>query len=397
MIIQPKVRGFICTAAHPVGCFNSVKEQVDYVKSQGKFNGPKNVLIIGASTGYGLATRIVSTFGAGAKTIGVFFEREAVGKRTASAGWYNSAAVEQIATDDGFYAKSINGDAFSHDIKKKTINLIRQDLKQVDLIVYSLAAPRRIHPDTGEVYSSVLKPIGETYTNKTVDPIKGEVKEITIEPASEEETAHTEAVMGGEDWDMWINLLDEEGLLSDNAITFAYTYIGPELTHPIYKNGTIGRAKDHLQATANKLNEKLAKRNGKAFLSVNKALVTQASAAIPVVPLYMSLLFKIMKEKGTHEGCIEQIYRLFKEHAYANAETSFDKSGRVRIDDLEMQDDVQAKIAELWPQVNTDNLEALTDIQGYRDEFYRLFGFGIDGVDYEADVDPNVKIDSIAE
>jgi enoyl-[acyl-carrier protein] reductase / trans-2-enoyl-CoA reductase (NAD+) len=390
MNIQPKIRGFICTTAHPKGCFRVVEEQIEYVKSQGPINGPKNVLIIGASTGYGLASRITTTFGAGSKTIGVFFEKEADDKRTASAGWYNTAAFETLAHAEGHYAKSINGDAFSNDIKQRTADLIRKDLKQVDLVIYSLASPRRTHPVSGEVFSSVLKPIGRSYTSKTVDAFRGEVKDITIEPASEDEIANTIAVMGGEDWEMWIDFLMKENLLANGAATIAYTYIGPELTHPIYKEGTIGRAKADLKHSADKLTKKMSAINGEAVVSVNKAVVTQASAAIPVVPLYISILFKIMKEKGTHEGCIEQIYRLFSENL-----TKRDREGYIRVDDWEMEKDVQKKVAELWPQITSDNLLELTDIDGYRDEFYRLFGFNASDVDYTADVNPGVMIESI--
>lgn len=396
MIIQPKVRGFICTTAHPVGCAKVVEEQINYIKKQGQFKGPKKVLVIGASTGYGLASRIAATFGAGAQTIGVFFEREAADKRTATAGWYNTAAFEKSAQQVNYYAKSINGDAFSHEIKRQAADLIRQDLGQVDLVIYSLASPRRIHPDTGQTFSSALKPIGRSYTNKTVDPFRGEVKEVTLESATQEEIDHTIAVMGGEDWEMWMDLLAKENLLADGIITLAYTYIGPELTHPIYKDGTIGKAKEDLQKTADKLQEKLKPYHGQAMLSVNKALVTQASAAIPVVPLYISLLYKIMKAKGTHEGCIEQINRLFKDYVYSTSVPARDSENRIRIDDLEMQPDVQQKIAELWPQVNSENIAQLTDIRGYNDDFYRLFGFNAAGVDYEADVNPDVKIDSLA-
>lgn len=394
MVIQPKIRGFICTTAHPAGCFRAVEEQINYVKSHGTFKGPKNVLVIGASTGYGLASRIAATFGGGAKTIGVFYEREADDKRTATAGWYNTAAFEEIAHREGYYAKSINGDAFSNEIKQRTAELICQDLKQVDLIIYSLASPRRIHPTTEQVFSSVLKPIGKSYTSKTVDAFRGEVKDITLEAATDEEIQNTIAVMGGEDWEMWIDFLAKENLLAEGVKTVAYSYIGPALTHPIYKEGTIGRAKDDLRHSAEKIQKKLEKFQGDAVVSVNKAVVTQASAAIPVVPLYISLLFKIMKEKGTHEGCIEQIDRLFKEHLYAPQSTR-DKEGYIRLDDWEMDADVQRKVAEFWPTITTDNLTQLSDIEGYRDEFYRLFGFNLKDVDYQADVNPNVKIDSI--
>lgn len=395
MIISPKIRGFICTTAHPVGCAKNVAEQIRYVKAQGPFKGPKNVLVIGASTGYGLASRIAATFGAGAKTIGVFFEREAENSRTATAGWYNSAAFEQRAHEHHYYAKSINGDAFSNEIKRQTLDLIREDLGQLDLVIYSLASPRRIHPDTGMVYNSVLKPINRPYTSKTVDPFRGEVKEITIEPATEEEIANTVAVMGGDDWERWIDLLSKENLLSQGVITLAYDYTGPDLTHPIYKNGTIGKAKEDLHKTALKLNEKLKSHHGQALLSVNKALVTQASSAIPVVPLYISLLYKIMKENGTHEGCIEQITRLFKDNLYAENSPPRDKEGRIRMDDLEMRTDVQEKIAALWPLITSENLEAMSDIQGYRDEFHRLFGFNVEEVEYDGDVNPEIGIPSL--
>lgn len=395
MIIQPKMRGFICTTAHPEGCAKMVEEQVRFVKSHGSFKGAKNVLVIGASTGYGLASRIAMTFGAGAKTIGVFYEKEAEGNRTASAGWYNSAAFEKFADAENHYAKSINGDAFSNEIKKKTIDLIRTDLGKIDLIIYSLASPRRIHPNTGVTYSSVLRPINQSYTSKTVDPLRKEVKDITLEPASQDEIDNTVAVMGGEDWEMWIDLLKKENLLAENVITLAYDYIGPEITHPIYKNGSIGKAKDHLYQTSIKLTEKLKDLHGQALLSVNKGLVTQASAAIPVVPLYISLLYKIMKEKGTHEGCIEQMDRLFRTKIYKSNVIEKDAQGRIRMDDLEMQTDVQQKIAELWPLVNSNNLEELTDINGYVTEFHRLFGFEMAGVDYQADVSPDVNIASL--
>lgn len=395
MIIQPKVRGFICTTAHPVGCAKMVAAQINYVKAQGHFKGPKNVLVIGASTGYGLASRIVATFGAGAKTVGVFFEKEADEKRTASAGWYNTAAFEECAQQENYYAKSVNGDAFSHPIKQKTADLIRQDLGKVDLIVYSLASPRRVHPDTEQIFSSVLKPIGQPFVGKTVDPMRGEVKEITLEPATQDEIAQTVAVMGGDDWAMWLDFLAQENLLAEGVKTIAYDYVGPELTYPIYKEGTIGKAKEHVLQTANKLQTKLKKYQGQALVSVNKALVTQASSAIPVVPLYISLLYKIMKEKGTHEGCIEQINRLFKDNVYANT-TARDNENRIRIDDLEMQADIQQKIAALWPTINTENLGELTDIEGYRDDFYRLFGFNVAGIDYAAEVNQEVKIGSVS-
>lgn len=396
MLIQPKIRGFICTTAHPQGCHQVVAEQIAYVKAQAPItSGPKNVLVIGASTGYGLASRITATFGANAKTIGVFFEKAADDKRTASAGWYNTAAFEAIAHADNHYAKSINGDAFSDAIKQQTAALIKQDLGQVDLIIYSLASPRRTHPKTGEVFSSVLKPIGGTYNSKTVDVFRGDVKDVSIEPASLEEINQTIQVMGGDDWEMWIDFLNQENLLADGVTTVAYSYVGPTLTHDIYKAGTIGGAKDDLRASAEKITERLQSKQGRALISVNKALVTQASAAIPVVPLYISILYKLMKEKGTHEGCIEQIYRLYKDRLYSNAVLALDEDGQVRLDDWEMQADIQQKIATIWPQVSSENLSAITDIDGYRDEFYRLFGFNATGVDYTQDIDPCVAIASI--
>jgi enoyl-[acyl-carrier protein] reductase / trans-2-enoyl-CoA reductase (NAD+) len=397
MQIQPKIRGFICTTAHPTGCEQVVAEQIAYVKKKGAFKGPKNVLVIGGSTGYGLASAIAATFGANANTISVFFEKEADDKRTASAGWYNTAAFEKLAHAEGRYVKSINGDAFSREIKERVADLIRRDLKQIDLIVYSLASPRRTHPDTGEVFSSTLKPLARPFVGKTVDPFRGEVKDITLDVATNEEVAHTVAVMGGDDWKMWVDFLEKENLLADGATTVAYSYIGPRLTHDIYKDGTIGKAKEHLLATAHELNKKLQSRRGRALISVNKALVTQASAAIPVVPLYISLLFKLMKQEGTHEGCIEQMYRLFKDHLYSEATLQCDEQGQIRLDDLEMRPAIQSKISELWPQLNSENLNQLTDIKGYCNDFYRLFGFNADGVNYEADVNPDVKIDSLKE
>lgn len=397
MIIQPKIRGFICTTAHPEGCQSIVQGQIDYVKSQEKFSCFKNVLVIGASTGYGLASRIVATFGFGAKTIGVFFEKPADEKRTASPGWYNSAALEKIAHHEGYYAKSINGDAFSQEVKQRTTDLIRKDLGKVDLVIYSLASPRRIHPITGHIYSSALKPIGQSFTSKTVDPFKQEIKNITLEAATQKEIDDTIAVMGGEDWQMWMDYLAKEDLLAKGIVTIAYSYIGPDITHAIYKGGTIGKAKEHLKMTADLLNKKLHHLNGEAIISVNKALVTQASAAIPVVPLYIALLYKIMKAKGTHEGCIEQMYRLFKDYLCCEKPLARDSEGYIRIDDKEMQKVVQDKIADLWPQLTTENLLQLADIEGYCDEFYRLFGFNIQSIDYNVDVNPQVKIDSLAE
>jgi enoyl-[acyl-carrier protein] reductase/trans-2-enoyl-CoA reductase (NAD+) len=387
MIIKPKVRGFICTTAHPLGCAHHVKEQIEYVKSQRKVEGPKKVLVVGASTGFGLASRIVAAFGSGADTVGVFFEKPSSENRTATAGWYNNAAFERAARETGLIAESINGDAFSDEVKQRAIRLIEENFGgQIDMLVYSIASPRRTHPRTGETFSSVLKPIGAPYTNKTVDFHSGQVSEITIQPASDDEIANTVAVMGGEDWEMWIRALDEAGVIDNGFTTVAYSYIGPELTYPVYREGTIGRAKDHLEATAHMLDKMLEAKGGRAFVSVNKALVTQSSSAIPVVPLYISLLYKVMKEQNLHEGCIEQMYRLFSKRLYDEGKVPVDERGRFRIDDLEMLDEVQSRIAALWEEVATENLAELSDIEGYRKDFYKLFGFGFSNIDYDADV-----------
>jgi enoyl-[acyl-carrier protein] reductase/trans-2-enoyl-CoA reductase (NAD+) len=397
MIIEPRMRGFICLTAQPKGCEQSVKNQIEYIKSKGPIAGAKKVLVIGASTGFGLASRITSAFGSDAATIGVFFEKPPMEGKTASPGWYNSAAFENEAHKAGLYAKSINGDAFSNEVKRQTLDLIKADLGQVDLIIYSLASPVRLNPNTGVLHRSVLKPIGTTFTNKTVDFHTGIVSNISIEPCNEEDIANTVAVMGGEDWAMWIDALKAENLLAPGATTVAYSYIGPSLTEAVYRKGTIGRAKDHLEATAFTITDSLADINGKAYVSVNKALVTQASSAIPVIPLYISLLYKIMKEKGIHEGCIEQIQRLYQERLYTGKDLITDEKGRIRIDDLEMRADVQEQIAKLWLDATTENLAELGDLEGYRKDFNNLFGFGFDGVDYKADTDEMVNISSIAE
>ena len=395
MIIEPRMRGFICTTSHPKGCEQNVKNQIEYIKSKGHSNGAKKVLVIGASTGFGLASRITSAFGSDAATVGVFFEKEPSEGKTASPGWYNSAAFEKEAHKAGLYAKSVNGDAFSNEIKQQTLDLIKADLGQVDLIIYSLASPVRLHPVTGVLHRSVLKPIGSTFTNKTVDFHSGKVSEISIQPCNEEEIANTVAVMGGEDWALWIDALKADNLLARGAITVAYSYIGPSLTEAVYRKGTIGRAKDHLEATALAITDTLVEIDGKAFVSVNKALVTQASSAIPVIPLYISLLYKIMKEEGIHEGCIEQIQRLHQERLYTGKEVPVDEKGRIRIDDLEMRPDVQDKVAKLWIEAVTENLAEIGDLEGYRKDFYNLFGFEVEGVDYKADTNEVVNIGSI--
>ena len=390
------MRGFICLTAHPKGCEQNVKNQIEYVQSKGHIEGAKKVLVIGASTGFGLASRITSAFGSNAATIGVFFEKPPLEGKTASPGWYNSAAFENEAHKAGLYAKSVNGDAFSNEVKRQTLDLIKADLGQVDLVIYSLASPVRLHPVTGVLHRSVLKPIGTTYTNKTVDFHTGLVSEISIEPCQDDDIANTVAVMGGEDWGMWMDALKAENLLAPGATTVAYSYIGPSLTEAVYRKGTIGRAKDHLEATAFEITKSLADVQGKAFVSVNKALVTQASSAIPVIPLYISLLYKIMKEEGIHEGCIEQIQRLYEGRLYTESEVPVDDKGRIRIDDWEMRADVQEKVATLWKQATTESLAAIGDLPGYKKDFLNLFGFEFEGVDYKADADEMVGVASIA-
>ena len=395
MIIEPRMRGFICTTSHPEGCAQNVKNQIDYVKSKGTIDGPKKVLVIGASTGFGLSSRITSAFGSNASTIGVFFEKPPAEGKPASPGWYNSAAFEKEAHNAALYAISINGDAFSDDIKKQTMDLIKADLGQVDLIIYSLASPVRMHPKTGVLHRSVLKPIGEKFSNKTVDFHTGKVSEVSIEPCSEEDIENTVAVMGGEDWAMWIDALKEADLLAPSVKTVAYSYIGPSVTEAVYRKGTIGRAKDHLEATAFTISNSLNSIKGQAFVSVNKALVTQASSAIPVIPLYISLLYKTMKEAGTHEGTIEQIQRLFADKLYNGSAVPVDEKGLIRIDDLEMDKDVQEKVAKLWETADTDNLDQIGDLEGYRKDFYNLFGFDFDGVDYSKESNEMLQIPSI--
>ena len=396
MKIEPRMRGFICLTAHPAGSAKNVKNQIEYVQSKGTIDGAKRVLVIGASTGFGLASRISSAFGCNAATIGVFFEKPPTEGRTASPGWYNSAAFENEAAQAGLYAKSINGDAFSKEVKQQTIDLIKADLGQIDLIIYSLASPVRTHPETGVLYRSVLKPIGKTFTNKTVDFHTGNVSQVSIEPATDEDIENTVTVMGGEDWAMWIDALQSENLLAPNAKTVAYSYIGPQVTEAVYRKGTIGRAKDDLEATAFIITKKLEALGGKAFVSVNKALVTQASSAIPVIPLYISLLYKIMKEKQIHEGCIEQIQRLYSQRLFSGGAIPTDENGRIRIDDWEMRDDIQDQIAHLWQEATTETLPASGDLAGYKSDFLNLFGFGFDGVDYDLDQNEMVAIPSIS-
>jgi enoyl-[acyl-carrier protein] reductase/trans-2-enoyl-CoA reductase (NAD+) len=390
------MRGFICLTAHPAGCEQNVKNQIAFVQSKGAIDGPKRVLVIGASTGFGLASRITSAFGSNASTIGVFFEKAPAEGKTASPGWYNSAAFEKEATKAGLYAKSINGDAFSDEVKQQAIDLIKADLGQIDLVIYSLASPVRMHPKTGVLHRSTLKPIGGTFTNKTVDFHTGNVTQVSIEPANQEDIDNTVVVMGGEDWAMWMNALKDANVLAEGATTVAYSYIGPEVTEAVYRKGTIGRAKDHLEATAFEISKDLAPLNGKAYVSVNKALVTQASSAIPVIPLYISLLYKIMKAEGIHEGCIEQIQRLYQQRLYTGQAVPTDDKGRIRIDDWEMRDDVQAKVAALWKESTTESLPEIGDLAGYKQDFLNLFGFGFEGVDYLADANEMVQVPSIS-
>ena len=396
MIIEPRMRGFICLTAHPAGCEQNVKNQIAYVQSKGTIDGPKRVLVIGASTGFGLASRITSAFGSNAATLGVFFEKAPSEGKTASPGWYNSAAFEKEATKAGLYAKSINGDAFSNEVKQQAIDLIKADMGQIDLVIYSLASPVRMHPTTGVLHRSTLKPIGGTFSNKTVDFHTGNVTQVSIEPAVQEDIDNTVVVMGGEDWAMWMEALKGANVLAEGATTVAYSYIGPEVTEAVYRKGTIGRAKDHLEATAFEITKDLASLNGKAYVSVNKALVTQASSAIPVIPLYISLLYKIMKAQGIHEGCIEQIQRLFQDRLYSGQAVPTDDQGRIRIDDWEMREDVQAKVAQLWKESTTESLPEIGDLAGYKQDFLNLFGFGFDGVDYLADANEMVQVPSIS-
>lgn len=393
MIIQPKVKGFICTTAHPEGCRESVRRQINYIQSQPKTEGPKKVLVIGASMGYGLASRIAAAYSCGAATIGIIFDKPAKGKRTATAGWYNTAAFEEFAAADGIYAKTLNGDAYSEEMKKQAIRLIKEDLGKVDMVVYSIAAPRRTAPD-GETYRSVLKTTGQEYTNKTIDLKSNEISEVTVPPATEEEILHTVKVMGGEDWKLWIQALKGADVLEDGAKTVAYSYIGPEVTHPIYKEGSIGQAKNHLYRTADEIKKEFS--GVDAYVSVNKAVVTQSSAAIPIVPLYLAILFRVMENQGLQEGCIEQMYRMFHDRVCPGGGVITDEQRLIRMDDWEMKPEVQNAVFDVWDVVSEENLESVADLKGYWREFYEIFGFGLDGVDYDADVDIEVEIPSLA-
>ena len=394
MIIKPRVRGFMCITSHPIGCEANVKSQIDFVKSQSAIESPKRVLVIGSSTGYGLAARITAAFGGGASTLGIFFEKPGTERKSGTAGWYNSAAFHKFAEQDGLYAKSLNGDAFSDDVKERTIATIKEDLGQIDLVIYSLAAPRRQHPKTGEVFNSTLKPVGKDITMQGVNTDKEEIQEFSLEAANAQEIADTVAVMGGEDWAMWMDALGTAGVLAEGAKTTAFTYIAEKMTWDLYWDGTIGMAKKDLDTRVLSIREKLAVTGGDARVSVLKAVVTQASSAIPVMPLYLAILFKEMKLEGTHEGCIEQLYRLFTECLY-NDSPRTDEEGRLRVDELEMLPEVQDRVAAVWAQITTENLAELTDFTGYKHEFLRLFGFQMEGVDYDAEVNPEVAIDNL--
>ena len=386
VVLKPRVRGFICLTAHPEGCAAALREQIAHVKSRPALKGgPKSVLVIGASTGYGLSSRVAAAFGSGAATLGVFFERPGEGDKPASPGWYNTVAFHQEAKKAGIKAVSINGDAFSADLKQQVIAAIKSKLPdgKVDLVVYSLASPRRTDPKTGETHKSVLKPVGQSFHAKNLDTDRKVVNDVTLEAATPEDVSNTVKVMGGEDWELWMEALDAAGVLAEGTQTVAYSYIGPQVTWPIYKDGTIGKAKEHLEKSGERIDALLKLRRGRAFVSVNKAVVTQASSAIPVVPLYVSLLFKVMKAKGTHEGCIEQIQRLFEKQMYNGNALDFDDAGRVRLDDLEMKPEIQKAVFDVWPLVTTETLETYGDFTGYQTDFLKNFGFGLAGVDYE--------------
>ena len=390
MIIKPRIRGFVCITSHPKGCATKVRQEIDVAQAAKKDGGPKKVLVLGSSTGYGLSSRIATAFCHDAATLGVFFERPSMKGKPASAGWYNSVAFEKAAHEAGLYAKSINGDAFSDEIKAQTIETIKADLGQVDLVVYSLASPRRTDPKTGETYKSVLKPIGESFTNRTLDTDKDLVTEVTIEPAEGDDVADTVNVMGGQDWELWMDALDEAGVLAPSAKSVAYSYIGPEITWPVYTNGTIGQAKKDVERAAAAITEK---HDCAAYVAVNKAVVTQASSAIPVVPLYISILIKVMKAKGTHEDCIEQMVRLFNDRLYSD-DLNLDSAGRIRVDDWEMEPDVQQAVADIWPGITSETLCAQSDYAGYQKNFLNLFGFELPGVDYDEDVEVELDLPS---
>jgi len=391
MIIKPRVRGFMCITSHPTGCESNVVEQIDYIKAQVPVEGPMRVLVIGSSTGYGLSARITAAFGCGASTLGVFFEKPGTDRKPGTAGWYNSAAFHKHADANGLYAKSINGDAFSDEVKQRAITTIKEDLGQIDLVIYSLAAPRRQHPKTGEVFNSTLKPVGKNISMRGINTDKETIQEFSLEAASEQEIQDTVAVMGGEDWEMWLEALGDAGVLAEGAKTTAFTYIGEKMTWDLYWDGTIGQAKKDLDTKVISIRDSLALSGGDARVAVLKAVVTQSSSAIPIMPLYLAMLFREMKADGSHEGCIEQLYRLFTEGLYTDT-PRYDEVGRLRMDELELRPEIQAAVAESWANISTENLRELTDFAGYKHEFLALFGFDIPGIDYEADVNSEVDI-----
>ncbi len=387
MVLQPKIIGGVCLTAHPGGLKKSLDKQIAYVKSQPPIDMPKRVLVLGGSNGYGLATRIAAAFGGGAGTLNVSLERAPTERKPASPGWYNNKYFDEAARKAGLTAESINADVFSHETRKEVIGKIKELFGAVDLVVYSIASPVRTDPDTGEQYRSVLKPLGKTYTAKSVDFLKGTVDTASVKPAEGEEESTTVKVMGGADWMLWVKALKAAGVLAPAAKTVAYSYIGPEITFAVYRDGTIGSAKKHLEKTAVELNQFLSADGGEAFVSVNKAVVTRASSVIPVVPLYISLLYMVMKEKGIHEGCIEQMQRMLSQKIYGPGGTVRDAEGLVRLDDWEMREDVQSEVSARWDSVTTENLEQKTDIAGFRQDFMRMHGFDWDGIDYNAEVD----------
>ncbi len=387
MKIEPKIRKNICLTAHPEGCREQVREQIAHVRNQPTIEGPKRVLIVGASNGYGLAARIVSAFSCGAATAGVFLERPGTDTRTATVGWYNNLALEQEARSAGLVAFSVNGDSFSPELKNETIQRIGDELGPVDCVIYSIAAPRRIDPETGQIYSSVVKPIGQRFNGKTVDIKTGALIDVVAEPATEDEIAETVKVMGGEDWMDWITALHEQQMLDRGAVTVAFSYVGSDITAPLYRDGTMGRAKQDLEATAAKIQRRFADQDVRAVISVNKALVTRASAVIPTVTVYISLLYTVMKRKGLHEGCIQQMYRLYRDYLYAADPKPLDPAGRIRLDDWEMREDVQREVKERWEQIRNSPLQEVTEIDEFRSEFLRHHGFEMPGVDYDQDVE----------
>ena len=397
MQVKPRIRGYICTTAHPQGCAQNVSEQISYIRDGKPIVGARNVIVLGCSGGYGLASRISAAFGCGAKTLGVSYEKEPTEKRPGSSGWYNNLTFDRIAKKDGLYAKTIDGDAFSEKTKKIVVDIARREMEPIDLLIYSLASPVRQHPKTGKLHRSVIKPLGSSFESRTLDlnlnTGDARVVDVTIDPADSKEAEETVAVMGGEDWQFWIETLSEAGVLAQNFKTVAYTYIGNELTWPIYWDGTLGKAKEDLDRTSKQIQVQLEKGglNCEARVAVLKAVVTQASTAIPVVPLYFSILFKVMKDQGTHENCIQHIHRLFQEELYGTKEKRLDEKGRIRMDNHEMDEQVQAAVSEAWSSIDSSNVNALADIEGFRSDFMRIFGFGIENVDYDADQDLGSK------